>query len=197
MIDSGDYRQYRVSAPLYGEGLLNNLTSGYATYSAGLGINRWGEVVGSYLPRWTGYFLGRPGSNPPLPAELRDKEAFIANSIGVTNLNSLIDTNSGWRLLEATDINDGGHIVGFGLKEGEIRAFRLDPVLSLSAIKTAETGATGTIQAMPGATVNIEASADFKQWRPVSTQSANGYVATFTDDLAAGTSFYRAVIPQN
>ncbi len=195
MMESGDYRQYRVAAPRYSEGLLENITSGYALYAVGRGINRWGEVVGSYLPRWSGSYLGHPSSNPPLPSELQDKEALIANSVGVTNLNSLIPSGSGWRLLEATDINDAGQIVGYGLKDGQVRAFRLDPILTMGALHRTPTGASGTVQAQPGANVHVKASSNFRDWRPVSEQTENGYVISFTDESSADAIFYRVEIP--
>jgi probable HAF family extracellular repeat protein len=46
------------------------------------------------------------------------------------NLNDLIPPGSGWDLIKATDINDAGQIVGFGLAPGGtyLRAFLLDPV---------------------------------------------------------------------
>jgi probable HAF family extracellular repeat protein len=194
LIEDGNYRQYRVGAPLYSEGVLQNLTSGYTAYAVGLGINRWGEVVGSYLPRWTGYYLGHPTSDPPLPSELKDKEALIANPAGVTNLNALIPATSGWRLLEATDINDAGQIVGYGLKDGQIRAFRLDPLLTISKLEPTSTGAAAIVQATPGATVRVEASENFKDWRVISTQSANGYLIPFKDESPANAAFYRASI---
>ena len=44
------------------------------------------------------------------------------------DLNTSIAGDSGWRLLEASAINDSGQIVGFGLFNGAQRAFRLDPI---------------------------------------------------------------------
>lgn len=48
----------------------------------------------------------------------------------MVDLNSLIDplSGTGWSLLEATDINDAGQIVGTGLYGGLTRAFLLTPV---------------------------------------------------------------------
>ena len=44
------------------------------------------------------------------------------------DLNHSIAADAGWRLLEASAINDRGQIVGFGLFGGAQRAFRLDPI---------------------------------------------------------------------
>jgi probable HAF family extracellular repeat protein len=42
-------------------------------------------------------------------------QAFISDGVGpMQNLNSLIDTASGWTITDATDINDLGQIVGYG-----------------------------------------------------------------------------------
>ncbi|MEM1282387.1 MAG: hypothetical protein AAGG81_02410 [Chlamydiota bacterium] len=40
----------------------------------------------------------------------------------------VINKPSGWQLINATDINDKGQIVGWGRKSGEIRFFMLDPI---------------------------------------------------------------------
>jgi uncharacterized membrane protein len=42
------------------------------------------------------------------------------------DLNRLI-TSSGWMLTSATGINDSGQIVGVGLRDGQVRAFLLNP----------------------------------------------------------------------
>ena len=49
----------------------------------------------------------------------------------------MIPCDSGWKLVEATSINNSGQIVGFGVKDGEIRAFRLDP--TGGSVETCET----------------------------------------------------------
>ena len=194
-VEDGSHREYRVFAPLYSQGNLQIVTGG--TYSAGLGINRWGEVVGSYLPRWTGMYLGRPSPQPPTQEELNDKEAFIANPKGVVNLNNLIPADAGWVLLEATDINDLGQVVGFGKKDGEVRAFRLDPLLNMANLQRDGNKTAGTLQAVPGATVRIEATTDFEEWRAVKTETATGYEIPFTDQTGEKGVYYRAVVPES
>ncbi|MEC4818543.1 MAG: DUF3466 family protein, partial [Scytonema sp. PMC 1069.18] len=47
----------------------------------------------------------------------------------ITNLNNLIDPNSGWSLVEARAINDKGEIVGYGIYNNQNRAFLLQPTL--------------------------------------------------------------------
>jgi probable HAF family extracellular repeat protein len=46
---------------------------------------------------------------------------------GMIDLNSLLPLFSGWVLIEASGVNDRGQITGYGLLNGEERAFRLDP----------------------------------------------------------------------
>jgi probable HAF family extracellular repeat protein len=53
--------------------------------------------------------------------------AFIYQNGTMTDLNTLIPSNSGWVLFGATSINDLGQIVGTGQFNGVDAAFRLDP----------------------------------------------------------------------
>ena len=60
-----------------------------------------------------------------------EKRAFIAGATsGLVDLNTLLDpsTGAGWTLLEVTDINNAGQIVGTGLFGGVERAFVLSAV---------------------------------------------------------------------
>ncbi|MBL7978896.1 MAG: tandem-95 repeat protein [Bacteroidetes Order II. Incertae sedis bacterium] len=50
------------------------------------------------------------------------------------DLNSLIPANSGWVLKEARDVNRNGAIVGYGLLNGQTRAFVLNPVTNSAPI---------------------------------------------------------------
>jgi probable HAF family extracellular repeat protein len=51
------------------------------------------------------------------------------------DLNTLIDPSSGWRLMDAQDINDAGQIVGYGINGNEQgHAFLLTPVPEPSTI---------------------------------------------------------------
>ena len=45
----------------------------------------------------------------------------------IIDLNAAIPSTSGWRLIEARDINEAGVIVGTGIIGGSQRAFRLTP----------------------------------------------------------------------
>lgn len=54
--------------------------------------------------------------------------AFVYDGFAMHDLNELIAPGSGWTLIEATDINDIGWIVGYGLHNGAERGFLLKPV---------------------------------------------------------------------
>jgi len=45
----------------------------------------------------------------------------------MVDLNSQIDPSLGWELLLAVDINNIGQITGYGLRNGQTRAFLLTP----------------------------------------------------------------------
>lgn len=53
--------------------------------------------------------------------------AFLAANGKMTDLNTLIDAASGWELLQATDINNKGQIVGYGNLNNRLHAFLLTP----------------------------------------------------------------------
>jgi len=76
-------------------------------------INNLGQIVGS---AW----LAGPSSFPV-------HNAFIYSGGLIKPLQTLIASNSGWMLEEATGINDGGQIVGWGIHNGVRRAFLLTP----------------------------------------------------------------------
>jgi probable HAF family extracellular repeat protein len=90
--------------------------------SDALGLNARGQVVG-----WSGV----PFNTTPTPGATR---AFLWQSGTMTDLNSLIDRNSGWQIVSAAEINDTGHIVGIGLMRDAnstrpmVRAVLLTPV---------------------------------------------------------------------
>ena len=96
---------------LYAKGNMQDLgTLGGTGNSSAYGINQRGQVVG--------YSNTRDGQS----------SAFLWEGGAMRDLNHSIAADAGWRLLEASAINDRGQIVGFGLFGGAQRAFRLDPI---------------------------------------------------------------------
>lgn len=69
--------------------------------------------------------------------------AFLHDSGGMTDLNSLLPPGSGWELTLASAINDSGQIVGVGTHNGAVRAFLLTTTFGL-AVTVAGAGAPGS-----------------------------------------------------
>jgi probable HAF family extracellular repeat protein len=80
------------------------------TDSEAFAINERGEIVGTSLQR-------RCGPCQPRATLWRNGHAL--------DLNTLLPANSGWHLLEATELDDHGCIVGRGLLNGQPRYFLL------------------------------------------------------------------------
>lgn len=102
---------------LYSDGTMINLGTMGGIASFGYGINGAGQVVGSVL----------------VGTDYRDRaihNAFLYSDGNMVDLNSLIDPLSDWTLSVASDINDAGQIVGWGISPngGEFHAFLLTPV---------------------------------------------------------------------
>jgi probable HAF family extracellular repeat protein len=120
--------------------------------SSATGINSAGQVIGnSELVGGAIHAFLWPGSGPLQDLGTlggRSSFARAINSAGqivgksgdagglthaflysgsMQNLNNLLPGGSGWELIEATDINDAGQIVGYGRLNGRIRAFLLTP----------------------------------------------------------------------
>jgi probable HAF family extracellular repeat protein len=86
--------------------------------SIGRALNDLGEVVGHVGP-----INGT-------------ERAFLYNNGAMTDLNTLLDpvSGAGWVLQDALGINDSGQIVGYGERNGQMRAFLLTSVPEPSSI---------------------------------------------------------------
>ena len=99
----------------------SNRTCGGSTYpsNAAAAVNNHGQVVGSARCIASGGALA----------------AFLYQDGAMYNLNDLIPSGSGWDLVRATDINDAGQIIGYGVHhpyDDTLRAFLLDPLVPCS-----------------------------------------------------------------
>jgi probable HAF family extracellular repeat protein len=104
---SEDYHAF-----LYSGGSMIDLGTLGESRSDAFGINNNGQVVGC-----VGDALGK------------NTRAFLCSGGVMTDLNSLIGTNSGWTLKSASSINDNGQIVGSGINpSGQTHAFLLTPL---------------------------------------------------------------------
>lgn len=107
-----------VKAVAWQDGLIKQISD--LNHSSARAINDLGQVVGRV-------FI----------IDVQQNRAFIwQNGVG-TNLNDLVDPDSGWVLREALDINDLGQIVGWGNRNGSTtnRAFLLTPKQVLNITK--------------------------------------------------------------
>lgn len=91
-------------------------------------LNELGQIVG-----WSESSVGN--------------RAFLYQSGGMIDLNSLIDPTTGWVLNEASDINESGQIVGWGIYNGQTRAFLITavPEASIYGMMLAGLGLVGFI----------------------------------------------------
>lgn len=155
------------TAFIWNNGVMTNLgTLGGAKESCATGINDAGIVVGNLVTstsqsrafRWQAgamYDLGSlggfsyacdiddngkiVGSSEISPGGIAD--AYIWENGVMTDLNTLIEPGSGWRLCEARSINSTGQIVGTARYGDETRAFLLNPVPEPSSILVLCSGA--------------------------------------------------------
>jgi uncharacterized membrane protein len=96
--------------------------------STAYGINRRGQIVGtgdviSSIDRIVDPFTGRVTYRTNY-----EDHAFLYDGRTMLDLNSLIQTNSGWTLSYAFDINEAGVVVGWGQLDGEWHGYLLVPV---------------------------------------------------------------------
>ena len=100
---------------LWQDGVMNDLgTLGQG--SSASDINASGQVVGAA-------FINEEG-------ECWTCRAFLWQNGVMTDLNAVLPSGSGWVLEFATAINNAGQIVGWGLLNGETRAFLLTPLVT-------------------------------------------------------------------
>lgn len=134
-----------------------------ADHTEGKSINNRGEIVGSQgiFPNVNGFFYNG--------AELR-------------NINALIPPGSGWRIVQATDINDARQIVGIGFNRtsSSYRSFRYQIGGDLTNIEPTETG-------------HAYANAINRLQKTVGTNSADMYALAFFHTDATGTVRLRAL----
>ena len=99
----------------------------------GAAINNRGEAVGTASSRLSSvsqFVNNHPIRLKPLLPLFQQSganHAFVYHAGRLSDLNALIPAHSGWALESAEGINDRGQIVGFGLHDGQRRAFLLTP----------------------------------------------------------------------
>ena len=98
---------YENHAFLYLNGQMSDLGDLGGGYSTVYDLNNLGQVVGeAYDANY-------------------NSRAFLYEQGAMTDLNSLLPAGSGWALMTAYNISDGGHILGFGINNGNYDWFLL------------------------------------------------------------------------
>ena len=101
--------------------------------------------------------------------------AFIYKNGVMTDLNNLIDAESGWSLTFAIDINENGQIVGAGNYNGALHAYLLMPMPATGTYGDGDLAPPGT----PDGVVNV---ADYM----VALQIVPGTVQPTIQELSHG-----------
>jgi len=93
---------------------------------------------------------------------------------GMRDLNRLIDTNSGWFITYALDINNHGQISGAANKDRRQQAIRLDPIPPKPSIACQGTNVVVSwIPAWPGIVLESGASLSSTNWTPIPTSGTS------------------------
>jgi hypothetical protein len=104
-------------------------------FSVGRKINTYGQVVGWDTPSPDGSVSDGFHGAPPSSAFLWLPAPAYGLPAGMTDLNFLLPSGSGWVLLAAGGINSSGKIVGIGYHGGVLRGFLLSsPSLKLKSL---------------------------------------------------------------
>ena len=119
--------------------------------------------------------------------------AFLYSGGTMIDLNTVIDTNSGWTLEVATAINDGGQIFGVGSHAAEpLRAFLLTPfpVLHIALTSSNSVQLQFTAQANVGYVIEFRDSLGSGAWQPLVVLDPVSLVhlVNFTDPISPGQS---------
>jgi len=111
---------------VYDDGAVTNIgTLRGGHESRATAINNRGEVVGAADVPFVTVCEFPP---PPAPCIQYKSHAIVYRGGVIADLNALIAADAGWELMVANDVNDRGEIVGYGTKNGFLRAYLLTPV---------------------------------------------------------------------
>lgn len=118
---------------LYSAGAFTDLGSVDSPETAALAINEQGQIVGITSVPYKDICYD-DNLNQFVPCIKYKSHAFLYEKGQLTDLNTLIRSDSGWELTWALDINNHGQIVGYGLRQGHFRAFLLTPIRSAGVL---------------------------------------------------------------
>ncbi len=117
----------KLQAALLDHGTVSNIHT-LGLQSAALALNERGQIVGYFQFQSGTQSHCDPSTGQCTEHPVYADHPFLYDDQGVmTDLNALLPSDSGWELQYATDINNRGQIVGWGLHDGNTRAFVLTP----------------------------------------------------------------------
>ena len=112
---------------LYSNGVFTDLGFEGSPLSVPFAINDSGQVVGTVYVNYNVCYDPGTGKDYPCPA---NPHAFFYDHGRIIDLNVLMHQAGifGWKLTIASDINNKGQIVGYGVRAGKYRAFLIEPL---------------------------------------------------------------------
>ena len=114
-----DVKRSAFHAFIYNEGVFTDIGDAESPLTVAYGINDSGQIVGTTLVL---------RENSCRDCNDYEPHAFFYENGALIDLNTLLPSNSEWKLLEAYAINNKGKIVGYGLIHGQRHAFLLQLV---------------------------------------------------------------------
>jgi probable HAF family extracellular repeat protein len=111
-----DVKRAAFHAFIYKEGVFTDIGDAESPQTIAYGINDSGQIVGTTLVL---------RNNSCRDCNDYEPHAFFYENGVLTDLNTLLPSNSEWELMEAYAVNNKGKIVGYGLIHGQRHAFLL------------------------------------------------------------------------
>ena len=159
----------------------------------GIAVNNRGMVAVDYgypFEEWAALwqdgqtrFLGTLGGGSSGPLDINEKNQIVGGSErpnrslagfiwteqeGMVDLNSLVDSNTGWFLGTAEGINENGWIVGTGYYQEKEQAYLLIPIQPSLHIETAGTDVSVSwAPQWPGLVLEAAPASDTNHWQAV------------------------------
>jgi len=123
--------------------------------------------------------------------------AFLWQGGVMTNLNSMIPTNSGWVLTHAWSINENGDIAGVGVVTGATHAFLLRFPLSIVSLNTerSEWDVTNEVEGVMVTQRVSRVEGHILRWSNPWTPDYSNFVFTVESRTLSSTSTWSAVAP--